>query len=112
VQGEDEGGDKDEGSKKAEAEAALWLRMYERSKLRWHFAVATFDNAETASRVYAACDGHEFEESSVCFDLRFVPDIEDFGSRQVCTLRRRSKLHSMCPTWWLCCTMTLDAAGG
>ena len=65
------------------AEADQRLRMYERAKLRWHFAVAEFDSAATAARIYAECDGHEFQESAVCFDLRFVPDSEGFAGREV-----------------------------
>lgn len=57
--------------------------MYERSKLRWYFAIATFDSASTAARVYSECDGHEFEESAVCFDLRFVPTTESFTDKTV-----------------------------
>jgi hypothetical protein len=81
------------GRSEQESQAAeeQWVRMYERAKLRWYFAIATFDSPVTANRVYEECDGHEFEESAVCFDLRFVPDSEQFEGREVggfVTLRR------------------------
>ena len=81
VQEAEEDGDAD--SEQASAKVTRWLRMYERSKLRWYFAIAIFDSAATAARVYSECDGHEFQESTVCFDLRFVPDAEDFSARTV-----------------------------
>ena len=70
------------------------VRMYERSKLRWFFAIATFDSAAAANRVYEECDGIEFEESSTRFDLRFVPDTEDFTHREVRPLSLHSEKHS------------------
>lgn len=36
------------------------LRLYERSKLRWYYAIAEFDSAPTANSVYEECDGMEF----------------------------------------------------
>lgn len=57
---------------------------YERSKLRWHFAVATFDSAATALRVYHECNAIEFSQSAVPFDLRFVPESAQFTHLQVC----------------------------
>jgi hypothetical protein len=80
---EDGLGEEPESDEAAKAAEEKWLRMYERSKLRWHFAIASFDSPATANRVYEECDGHEFEESAVCFDLRFVPDAEQFGGREV-----------------------------
>jgi len=55
------------------------LRQYERSKLRWFYAVAEFDSPATALAVYGQCDGLEFERSSNILDLRFVPDNQDFA---------------------------------
>jgi hypothetical protein len=50
------------------------LRLYERSKLRFYYAIVEFDSVKTATRVYTECDGLEFQLSSCKFDLRFVPD--------------------------------------
>jgi hypothetical protein len=46
--------------------------LYERSKLRWYYAVVECDGRATASRLYEACDGIEFERSACKFDLRWV----------------------------------------
>jgi hypothetical protein len=46
------------------------LVLYERSKLRWFYAVVECDSADTAGAIYAACDGVEFERSASKFDLR------------------------------------------
>ena len=48
------------------------LRAYERSKLKYYFAVAEFHNADAADRVYKELDGMEFENSSASFDLRSI----------------------------------------
>jgi hypothetical protein len=45
--------------------------LYERSKLRWYYAVVECDGRGTASRLYEACDGLEFERSACKFDLRW-----------------------------------------
>lgn len=46
------------------------LRAYERSKLKYYFAVAEFRNSDSADKVYKELDGMEFENSSASFDLR------------------------------------------
>ena len=60
------------------------LRLYERSKLRYYYAIVEFDSVKTATRVYTECDGLEFQLSSCKFDLRFVPDEQ--VSRHVTTM--------------------------
>jgi hypothetical protein len=54
------------------------LRQYELNRMKYYFAIATFDSPSAASAVYNACDGMEFEASSNVFDLRFVPDDQNF----------------------------------
>ncbi|KAJ9476997.1 Pre-rRNA-processing protein ESF1 [Pseudozyma hubeiensis] len=64
----DEGGEFDEEA----------LRRYQLDRLRYYYAVATFDSKETARHVYNEIDGTEMERTANVFDLRFVPDGMDF----------------------------------
>ncbi|CAH8324079.1 unnamed protein product [Eruca vesicaria subsp. sativa] len=54
------------------------LRDYEKSRLRYYFAVAECDSCATANHLYKDCDGIEFERSSNKLDLRFIPDSMEF----------------------------------
>ncbi|EST09815.1 hypothetical protein PSEUBRA_000202 [Kalmanozyma brasiliensis GHG001] len=65
----DEGGEFDEEA----------LRKYQLDRLRYYYAVATFDSRETARHVYNEIDGTEMERTANVFDLRFVPDGMDFA---------------------------------
>ena len=58
------------------------LQLYERSKLRYYYAVAEFGSAAAAAHAYAECDGLEFERSANKLDLRFVPDEQSFEGRE------------------------------
>lgn len=60
----------DEGAEFDEAA----LRQYQLDRLRYYYAVATFDSAASARHVYNEIDGTEMERSANLFDLRFVPD--------------------------------------
>lgn len=63
------------------------LRAYERSKLRWYYAVAEFDSAACANAVYDQCDGLEFGRSSNVFDLRYATHGDDVCRFQYMTRR-------------------------
>jgi hypothetical protein len=59
------------------------LRKYELNKLKYFFAVAECDSVETADIVYKELDGLELENTSMTFDLRFVPDDLSFEERDI-----------------------------
>jgi len=54
------------------------VRIYEKNKLKYYFAVAVCDSPGTADALYREVDGLEFEKSSNVFDLRFIPDDIEF----------------------------------
>ena len=59
------------------------LRRYELNKLRYYFAVVTFDSVATASAIYGALDNQELEMTANKLDMRFVPDDISFEGRQL-----------------------------
>ena len=67
-------------SEEGSAEARERLRSYERSRLRYFFALVETDSVKTAGALYEACDGLELGPgvSSAALDLRFVPDGQGF----------------------------------
>jgi hypothetical protein len=78
--GQPKGGRKKRGEEEEEGEDfdPERLRQYELNRMKYYFAIATFDSPIAASAVYNACDGMEFEASSNVFDLRFVPKDQTF----------------------------------
>ncbi|KAG8930247.1 pre-rRNA-processing protein esf1 [Tulasnella sp. 418] len=50
------------------------LRKYQLERLRYYYAIVTFDSPKTAAHVYTELDGTEFERSANVFDLSYVPD--------------------------------------
>lgn len=54
------------------------LRAYEKSRMRYYFALVECDSSATADHIYKENDGVEFEHSSNPLDLRFIPDDMEF----------------------------------
>ncbi|RDX78917.1 esf1, partial [Mucuna pruriens] len=54
------------------------LRAYEKSRMRYYFAVVECDSSTTADYIYKECDGAEVTQSSNALDLRFIPDNMEF----------------------------------
>ncbi|KAJ8908534.1 hypothetical protein NDN08_005240 [Rhodosorus marinus] len=50
------------------------VRNYEKSRLKYFYAVAKCDSVATAAHLYNQCDGAEYGRSGNTFDLRFIPD--------------------------------------
>ena len=49
------------------------LQLYERSRLRYYYAVVDCKDVRTAAHLYTECDGIEFLRSACKLDMRFVP---------------------------------------
>lgn len=58
------------------------LRKYQLERLRYYYAVATFDTPQAARHVYDEIDGTEMERTANMFDLQFVPDEIKFAEHQ------------------------------
>ncbi|KAF8317357.1 hypothetical protein DL93DRAFT_2110555 [Clavulina sp. PMI_390] len=54
------------------------LRKYQLERLRYFYAVVSFDSPESAAVAYSEMDGTELERSANMFDLSFVPESMSF----------------------------------
>lgn len=59
------------------------LRKYQLERLRYFYAIATFDTATAAKHVVSEINGTEFERTANVFDLQFVPDETSFDDDPV-----------------------------
>ncbi|GAA5986102.1 hypothetical protein JCM10908_006410 [Rhodotorula pacifica] len=69
-----------EGEEDYDTEA---LRKYQLERLRYYFAIATFDSASTAAHVVEQINGTEFERTANVFDMQYVPDDTSFDDDPV-----------------------------
>ncbi|GAA5876894.1 hypothetical protein JCM16303_006324 [Sporobolomyces ruberrimus] len=54
------------------------LRKYQLERLRYYYAIATFNTSAAAAHVVREINGTEFERTANIFDLQFVPDETSF----------------------------------
>ena len=76
------------------------LQLYERSRLRYYYAIVDCADVATAAHLYDECDGLEFLRSACKFDLRFVPDEQVVG----CLVYQLASQHGLASMFSVLCT--------
>ncbi|KAI5479550.1 hypothetical protein MNV49_003287 [Pseudohyphozyma bogoriensis] len=59
------------------------LRRYQLERLRYYYAIATFDSSASAAHVLTEINGTEFERTANVFDLQYVPNETTFDDDPV-----------------------------
>ncbi|KAI6244061.1 ESF1-like protein [Aphelenchoides fujianensis] len=59
------------------------IRAYQMDRCRFYYAVVTCDSKQTAASIYESCDGFEYLNSGIRFDLRFIPDDMQFEKERL-----------------------------